>query len=144
MRAQLESPLKPILSQLTRRQHSQKTDIKVVHESQISKDAKAGLSPHKDPSTPSAARNGSGADDGARSPRSPRSPGLQPLTIPEVATLLEFVAWVVFCEVPPSARSANWFKGRGGFLADQLEAVREASIRIQARALQRDIQEVHL
>ena len=114
-----------------------------MHKVQISKDAKAGLSPHKDPSTPSAVRNSSSADDGGRSPRSPRSPRLQPLAIPEVATLLEFVAWVVFCEVPPSARSANWFKGRGGFLADQLEAVREASIRIQASASQRDIHELH-
>jgi hypothetical protein len=52
-----------------------------------------------------------------------------------VATLLEFVAWVVFCEVPASARSANWFKGRGGYLADQLDAVREASIRVQARSV---------
>ena len=132
------------MSQLTSQHHSQKANIEVLHEAQISKDAKAGLSPHKDPSTPSAARNSSGANDGAQSPRSPRSPGLQPITIPEVATLLEFVAWVVFCEVPPSARSANWFKGRGGFLADQLEAVREASIRIQASTLQRDMQEVHL
>ena len=76
----------------------------------------------------------SGADSGGgpRSPRSPTSPHFCQPTIPEVATLLEFVAWVVFCEVPASARSANWFKGRGGFLADQLDAVREASMRVQA------------
>jgi hypothetical protein len=78
------------------------------------------------------------AADGANSsamdrpPRSPRSPDFRQPTIPDVATLLEFVAWVVFCEVPASARSANWFKGRGGYLADQLDAVREASIRVQA------------
>ena len=76
----------------------------------------------------------SGADlsAGPRSPESPESPQFQQPTIPEVATLLDFVAWVVFCEVPASARSANWFKGRGGFLADQLDAVREAAIRVQA------------
>lgn len=51
--------------------------------------------------------------------------------IPQVVSLLEFVAWVVLGGVPASVRSANWFKGRGGFLADQLDAVREASIRIQ-------------
>ena len=75
----------------------------------------------------------SGADSGGgpQSPHSPRSPQFRQPTIP-VATLLEFVAWVVFCEVPASARSANWFKGRGGFLADQLDAVREASMRVQA------------
>lgn len=55
--------------------------------------------------------------------------GLQ--NVPEVATLLDFVAWVVLAEVPASARSANWFKGRGGYLADQLDAVCEASIRAQ-------------
>ena len=76
----------------------------------------------------------SGADSGGgpRSPHSPMTPQFRQPTIPEVATLLEFVAWVVFCEVPASARSANWFKGRGGFLADQLDAVREASMRVQA------------
>ena len=76
----------------------------------------------------------SGADSGGgpQSPHSPNSPHFRQPTIPEVATLLEFVAWVVFCEVPASARSANWFKGRGGFLADQLDAVREASMRVQA------------
>ena len=50
-----------------------------------------------------------------------------------VATLLEFVAWVVFTELPATARSASWFKGRGGYLADELHAVREASVRVQVR-----------
>lgn len=102
---------------------------------QISKDAKAG----QPVSTPTA-DSSTGADSGAapRSPRSPRSPQFRQASIPEVATLLEFVAWVVFCEVPASARSANWFKGRGGYLADQLDAVRDASIRVQARLLHPD------
>jgi hypothetical protein len=52
-------------------------------------------------------------------------------TPPAVTTLLDFVAWLVFTGVPASARSANWFKGRGGYLADQLLAVREASVRVQ-------------
>lgn len=103
---------------------------------QISKDAKAAQphSSHPQSPAPNMESSLSRADSGSgpRSPRSPRSPQFRQPTIPEVATLLEFVAWVVFCEVPASARSANWFKGRGGFLADQLDAVREASIRVQA------------
>ena len=64
---------------------------------------------------------------------SAESNGLVPFqgSTPAVTTLLEFVAWLVFTEVPASARSANWFKGRGGYLADQLIAVREASVRVQ-------------
>ena len=49
-----------------------------------------------------------------------------------MATLLEFVAWVVFCEVPASARSANWFKGAGRLPGGSAGGVREASIRVQA------------
>ncbi len=69
------------------------------------------------------------------SPREIQSHIRAGLSTTEVATLLEFVAWVVLCDVPATARSANWFKGRGGFLADQLDAVREASIRIQVPVL---------
>lgn len=100
--------------------------------SQISKDARAAQpqSSQKESLIPTAESN-----SGARSPGSPQNPPFRQLAIPEVATLLEFVAWVVFCEVPASARSANWFKDRGGFLADQLDTVREASIRVQASLL---------
>ena len=106
-------------------------DLAFLVVNQITKDSK--------PSLPS-----KGADEGKASQGvadlngnvSPRSPSPRPAaTVPEVATLLEFVAWVVLCDVPATARSANWFKGRGGFLADQLDAVREASIRIQVLLL---------
>jgi hypothetical protein len=73
-------------------------------------------------------KDGDSANTGNSSPKQPR---LALTHVPEVVTLLEFVAWVVLGGVPASVRSANWFKGRGGFLADQLDAVREASVRIQ-------------
>ena len=59
---------------------------------------------------------------------------------PEIQTLLEFVAWLVWqksLEIPEAAEilmskaSANWMKGRGGFLAEELMTVRDASIRLQ-------------
>ena len=89
---------------------------------QVSTSAKS-----KEAQTPAKASpeaNGNAAEE-------PSGAGVQ--KVPEVATLLDFVAWVVLAEVPATARSANWFKGRGGYLADQLDAVREASIRVQVR-----------
>ena len=65
--------------------------------SQISKDARAAQpqSSQKESLIPTAE-----SSSGARSPGSPQNPPFRQLAIPEVATLLEFVAWVVFCEVP--------------------------------------------
>jgi hypothetical protein len=54
-------------------------------------------------------------------------------SIPEVANVLEFVAWLVGTGRAASAPQSAWLNGRGGFLADELPAVREASIRIQVR-----------
>ncbi|KAK9846020.1 hypothetical protein WJX81_008599 [Elliptochloris bilobata] len=52
--------------------------------------------------------------------------------LPAVATLLDFVAWVVLNGLPPHAsRLAGWVKGRGGFLADELSHVHKASLRMQ-------------
>ena len=99
---------------------------------QVTKDSKPGLPAKGGADEGKASSQGAADSNGNLSPRrsaSPRPAAAQ--TVPEVATLLEFVAWVVLCDVPATARSANWFKGRGGFLADQLDAVREASIRIQ-------------
>jgi len=55
--------------------------------------------------------------------------------LPAVATLLDFVAWVVLggAAAAPDARLAAWAKGRGGFLADELGHVHRASVRMQAR-----------
>ncbi len=56
--------------------------------------------------------------------------------LPAVATLLDFVAWVVLSGLPAhSARLGCWVKGRGGYLADELGQVHKASIRVQVRLL---------
>ncbi len=102
---------------------------------QITKESRGSL-PSKGADDGKPSSQGTPEANGNHSPRSAsprRSSGA--VEVPEVATLLEFVAWVVLCDVPATARSANWFKGRGGFLADQLDAVREASIRIQVPIL---------
>lgn len=60
---------------------------------------------------------------------------------PQLATLLEFVAWLALQwreETKAEAESLTrrtsgmgWVTGRGGFLADDLDALQEASIRLQ-------------
>ena len=64
--------------------------------------------------------------------------------VPEVFTLLEFIAWVVLESLDSGGKqasglkshsSASWMKGRGGYLADQLDTVQEASIRLQVPGL---------
>lgn len=52
--------------------------------------------------------------------------------VPPVSTLLEFVAWVVLTGHPVGTKAVeDWGKGRGGYLMDELDRVREASIRVQ-------------
>ena len=52
--------------------------------------------------------------------------------MPPVSTLLEFVAWVVLTGQPVATKAVDdWSKGRGGYLMDQLDQVKEASIRVQ-------------
>ena len=61
---------------------------------------------------------------------------------PQITTLLEFIAWLALqwseatrSSEPEGLKSKvsgfGWASGRGGFLADQLEAVQDASIRLQ-------------
>ena len=58
------------------------------------------------------------------------------LPLPAVTTLLDFVAWVVLSGLPPYAsRLGGWVKGRGGFLADELNQVHKAAVCVQARLL---------
>eukprot|EP00884_Botryococcus_braunii_P013189 jgi/Botrbrau1/21871/Bobra.0249s0002.1 len=52
-------------------------------------------------------------------------------SVPEVTNVLEFVAWLVGSGRSSTVPQSAWLNGRGGFLADELPAVREASIRIQ-------------
>lgn len=52
--------------------------------------------------------------------------------VPPVSTLLEFVAWVVLTGHPVGTKAVeDWGKGRGGYLMDELDRVKEASIRVQ-------------
>ena len=52
--------------------------------------------------------------------------------MPPVSTLLEFVAWVVLTGHPVGSKAVeDWSKGRGGYLMDELDQVKEASIRVQ-------------
>ena len=52
--------------------------------------------------------------------------------MPPVSTLLEFVAWVVLTGHPVGTKAVeDWGKGRGGYLMDELDQVKEASIRVQ-------------
>ncbi len=61
---------------------------------------------------------------------------------PQLATLLEFIAWLALQWRQQESGSQSrrllrktsglgWAAGRGGFLGDELEAVQEASIRLQ-------------
>lgn len=52
--------------------------------------------------------------------------------VPPVSTLLEFVAWVVLTQQPVGSKAVgDWSKGRGGYLIDELDQVKEAYIRVQ-------------
>ena len=52
--------------------------------------------------------------------------------VPPVSTLLEFVAWVVLTQHPLGTKAVeDWSKGRGGYLMDELDQVKEASVRVQ-------------
>ena len=52
--------------------------------------------------------------------------------VPPVTTLLEFVAWVVLTQHPLGSKAVeDWSKGRGGYLIDELDQVKEAYIRVQ-------------
>ena len=54
------------------------------------------------------------------------------LEVPPVSTLLEFVAWVVLTGHPVGSKAVeDWSKGRGGYLMDELDQVKEAYIRVQ-------------
>ena len=101
----------------------------------------------KEPSKDSNQRPGKDAKDG----EGKRSDELQlklsaTAGVPEVFTLLEFIAWVVLESLDNGGKrasglkshsSASWMKGRGGYLADQLDTVQEASIRLQVPSLLR-------
>lgn len=67
---------------------------------------------------------------------------------PQLTTLLEFIAWLAlqWREQDSGSRSRRllrkssglgWAAGRGGFLGDELEAVQEASIRLQVNIVSR-------
>lgn len=57
--------------------------------------------------------------------------------LPPVTTLLEFVAWVVLTGHPVGTKAVeDWAKRRGGYLMDELDQVKEASIRVQVSQLQ--------
>lgn len=75
--------------------------------------------PNKGKAAPEGADAANGEDSSAKS------------SVPEVANVLEFVAWLVGSGRAATAPQTAWLNGRGGFLADELPAVREASIRIQ-------------
>lgn len=96
---------------------------------QVSAPLKGGEAEGEQAARTAADVNGRAAPDANGSVN--RSSSVQHPAATAVTTLLEFVAWVVFTELPASARCAGWFKGRGGYLADQLDAVREASVRVQ-------------
>lgn len=57
--------------------------------------------------------------------------------VPPLGTLLEFIAWLALqwlesqTEGLRSKSSGLWASGRGGFLADEINAVQDASIRLQ-------------
>lgn len=61
---------------------------------------------------------------------------------PPIMTLLEFIAWLALQWLVDSSggplskgSGIGWANGRGGFLADQLEDVQDASIRLQVTSL---------
>ena len=57
--------------------------------------------------------------------------------IPDIHTLLEFVAWLIWQKQVEGrgnmleSKSSAWMKGRVGFLSEELSTVRDASIRLQ-------------
>ena len=56
--------------------------------------------------------------------------------VPPVSTLLEFIAWVVLTQQPVGSKAVgDWIKGRGGYLIDELDQVKEAYIRVQVSPL---------
>lgn len=68
---------------------------------------------------------------------------------PQMGTLLEFIGWLAlqWREQDMGSKSRRllrkssglgWVSGRGGFLGDELEAVQEASIRLQVSTLLRN------
>lgn len=68
-----------------------------------------------------------GRKQDAKAAEQPAGPELPPVT-----TLLEFVAWVVQTGQALSPKALeDWSKGRGGYLNDELSAVREAYTRVQ-------------
>jgi len=59
--------------------------------------------------------------------------------VPPLSNLLEFVAWLVLLlsgeefnsQDGSNGRLLDWTNGRGGFLSDEMDAVRDASVRLQ-------------
>lgn len=74
--------------------------------------------------SPRISDDGSPSTDATEAPAGPK--------LPPITTLLEFVAWVVQTGQALSPKALeDWSKGRGGYLIDELSAVREAFTRVQ-------------
>jgi hypothetical protein len=65
------------------------------------------------------------------------------MEVPPLSNLLEYVAWLVLMlsgekfnsQLGSNGRLLEWTNGRGGFLTDELDAVRDASVRLQVLLL---------
>lgn len=97
---------------------------------QVTKDSKKDASDEKD------------KEAKPHHPEDTAKDGANEKLVPEIQTLLEFVAWLVWQKQIDTPRvqnglmtkaSTNWIKGRGGFLADELSNVQDASVRLQVK-----------
>lgn len=64
------------------------------------------------------------------------------LEVPPLSNLLEFVAWMVlqlsaeqFEEEDAKERLLHWMHAQGGFLSDEMGALRQASLKLQVLAI---------
>lgn len=86
-------------------------------------------------SKPSPSKDSKDAKDKAGGASSPGSEAEDKgADLPPATTLLEFVAWVVLTGHPLGTKAVeDWGKRRGGYLMDELDQVKEASIRVQVQ-----------
>ena len=111
---------------------------------QVSKDArgenKEGSSPNR--KSPNSKGDKEAAKEAASEDAKPESKA----DAPQLATLLEFIAWLALQwreqesgshsrRLSRRSSGLGWAAGRGGFLGDELEAVQEASVRLQVSLL---------
>ena len=99
-----------------------------MHLIQVTRPTSAAAAAASKPSPPKDSKD---AKDKAGSSPEGKEDGNDP-EVPPVSTLLEFVAWVVLTQHPVGTKAVeDWSKGRGGYLMDELDQVKEASIRVQ-------------